>query len=337
MSNIRVGLIRCDTHGLYYGPQMAKHDAALFDLPVPAECETRHSWMRGGNHYYFYTMYGDPRRMTAPKVKGFEIVKLWDEDRNVAEVASKVLCGKPAVCDTVEEVSDDVDLVLIADCNGDGSDHLQLASPGLKKGVATFVDKPFAHRLADVRELLSLSAEHDAPIMSLSILQMVPGIRHFARRLEELGQAQFGTIQGGGTHRAGLIHTACIALTVFGSGIRKVRALTGPSHTSVHLDWEEQSHRPEHGVVINCDAGTAWHCSMHVSAFGPGARGAIHSPGIGDWEFPEGSAEILRRVKKMVKTGKPQGPVEQMIEAVAVADAADEAIGTNQACEVQSL
>jgi len=115
---------------------MAKHDAALFDLPVPAECETRHSWMRGGNHYYFYTMYGDPRRMTAPKVKGFEIVKLWDEDRNVAEVASKVLCGKPAVCDTVEEVSDDVDLVLIADCNGDGCDHLQLASPGLKKGVS---------------------------------------------------------------------------------------------------------------------------------------------------------------------------------------------------------
>ena len=336
MGKIRVGLIRCDTHGMYYGPQMAKHDPALFDLPTPWEPDPRHSWMRGGNHYYFYTNYGDPRQMTAPVVEGFEVVKLWDEQRSVAEVASRVLCGKPQICDSLEEVSDDVDLVFIGDCNGDGSDHLELASPGLKKGVTTFVDKPFAHRLDDVKQLLELAAGHNVPVMSLSILQMVPGIRHFARRLEELGHAQFGTIQGGGTHRAGLIHTTCMALTVYGSGVSTVRAVTGPSHTSVHLDWDQQPDRPEYGVMINCDAGTAWHCSMHLSAYGPGARGAIHSPGIGDWEFPEGSAEILRLVKKMVETGKPQGPVDQMIEAVAIADAADQAIATGQPCEVQS-
>ena len=74
MGKIRVGLIRCDTHGMYYGPQMAKHDPALFDLPTPWEPDPRHSWMRGGNHYYFYTNYGDPRQMTAPVVEGFEVV-----------------------------------------------------------------------------------------------------------------------------------------------------------------------------------------------------------------------------------------------------------------------
>jgi len=169
---------------MYYGPQMAKHDPALFDLPTPWEPDPRHSWMRGGNHYYFYTNYGDPRQMTAPVVEGFEVVKLWDEQRSVAEVASRVLCGKPQICDSLEEVSDDVDLVFIGDCNGDGSDHLELASPGLKKGVTTFVDKPFAHRLDDVKQLLELAAGHNVPVMSLSILQMVPGIRHFARRLE---------------------------------------------------------------------------------------------------------------------------------------------------------
>ena len=337
MAKIRVGLIRCDTHGMYYGPQMAEHDPAVFDLPVPSESEPRHSWMRGGNHYYFYTNYNDPRQLTVPSVDGFEVVKLWDEDRDVAEVAARVLCGKPAVCYSLEEASDDVDLVFIGDCNGDGSDHLELASPGLKKGVTTFIDKPFAHRLDDVREILELSAQHDAPVMSLSILQMVPGIRHFARRLEELGDAQFGTIQGGGTHRAGLIHTISIALTVFGSGIRRVNAMTSTNHTSVHLDWEGQSDRPKHGVVINCDAGDPWHCSMHLSAFGRGARGAIYSPGIGDWEFPEGSAEILRLVKKMVETGKPQGPVDQMIEAVAIADAADTAMETGSPCGVVAV
>ena len=337
MANIRVGIIRCDTHGMYYGPQMAEHDAALFDQPVSPSPDLPHSWMAGGNHYYFYTNYGDPLKMTVPSVEGFEVVKLWDENPEVAAVAAKVLCDKPVVCTGVEEVSDDVDLVFIGDCNGDGSDHLELASPGLKKGVATFVDKPFAHRLEDVRQMLELSDQHGAPVTSLSILQMAPAVHHFARRLDELGEAEFGTIQGGGTHRAGLIHTTCLALTVFGSGVRTVRALSGPQHASVHLDWEGQDSRPLHGVVINCDVGQAWHCSMHVSAFGPGGRGAIHSPGIGDWEFPEGSAEILRRAKDMVITGKPQGPVDQMIEAVAITDAADEALVTGKPCEVASL
>ena len=66
--------------------------------------------------------------------------------------------------------------------------------------------------------------------------------------------------------------------------------------------------------------------------FGPGGRGAIHNQGIGSFEYPVGSAEIIRLVKKMVETGKAQGPVNQMIEAVAIADAADEAMksGTSQ-------
>ena len=89
--------------------------------------------------------------MTAKKVDGFELVKLWDEDHEVAELASRVFLNKPMVCDSFEQVSDHVDLVFIADCNGDGSDHLKLATPGLEKGVATFIDKPFAHCSADLR------------------------------------------------------------------------------------------------------------------------------------------------------------------------------------------
>lgn len=311
---------------MYFGPQMQEHDPILFSLPVPIDQPAPYTWMHGGIHYYLYTYYSDPTRMTAPFVDGFEIVKLWDQDRTAAEVAAKIFNSSPKVCESFEQVSDDVDLVFIADCNGDGHDHLKLATPGLKKGIATFVDKPFAHCLTDVLAMLKLSEEHAAPIMSFSILQTVPETRQFAHRLEELGKVHFGTIQGGGIRRAALIHTICIAITVFGSDVESVRALTGPNHTSIHLDWGGQPNRPPQGVMINCDSGPAWHCTLYLSAFGPGARGAIHAQGIGDWEFPQGSAEILRLVKKMVETGKPQGPVNQMIEAVAIADAAEAAI-----------
>ena len=93
-------------------------------------------------------------------------------------------------------------------------------------------------------------------------------------------------------------------------------------------DSAKETHhaKPIRVGMINCDTGRGWHCSMYLSAFGPGGRGVIYNQGIGDWEFSRGSAEILRLIKKMVETGKSQGPVNQMIEAVAIADAADAAI-----------
>ena len=224
---------------------------------------------------------------------------------------------------------------MVCDCNGDGRDHLELAAPGLIKGVPTFVDKPFAHCVEDVRNLLDLSERYAAPVMSLSIMQAVPAARIFRQRIEEIEEADFGTIQGGGINRAGLIHTVCLALMVFGSGIKVVSVVRTPQHTSIHLDWGGREGRPRHGVMINCDTGRAWHCTMFVSAFGPGGRGAIHSSGLGDWDFPRGSAAILRLVKTMVETGQPQGPVDQMIEAVAVADTAERAIQSGQAKSVE--
>jgi hypothetical protein len=112
--------------------------------------------------------------------------------------------------------------------------------------------------------------------------------------------------------------------------------MVSPKHTSIYLDWGDQPDRPEKGVMINCDVGRTWHGSMHLNAYGSGGRGAIHSDGIGSWDYPRGSAEILRLIKKMVETGKPQGPVQQMIEAVAIADAAEAAMkaGPNEAFKV---
>ena len=138
MSNIRVSLIRCDTHGLWYGPIMADHDPLLLQRPTDPREKHRYSWQAGGMHMFFYTNYGDPTAMTVPFVGGFEITQLWDADRDAAEQAKEVLLGVPQVCDSPDQCSDDVDLVFVADCNFDGSDHLELATPGLEKGVPTF-------------------------------------------------------------------------------------------------------------------------------------------------------------------------------------------------------
>ena len=78
--------------------------------------------------------------------------------------------------------------------------------------------------------------------------------------------------------------------------------------------------RPSRGVTLNCDVGRVWHCAFHASAYGP--EGAVHSPPMSDFDFPFGAAEILRQVRDTLRTGKPSEGTVDMIEGVAIAEAA---------------
>ena len=319
---IRVGLIRCDTHGMYYGALMSKHDPLLLREPLRDRKGTRakQSWMAGGAHFYFYTHYSDPAKITVPTVDGFEIARVWDEDREVAEVFSGVFASRPRVCRTVAEVSDDVDLVFIADCNGDGSDHLKLATPSLRKGVPTFIDKPFACTVKDAKALIKLAHEHDALMMSLSILLQLPQASRFRDRFQELGGPEFGTIKGGGPTMAGHIHAISLATHLFGDGVESVTCMGDSPLGHVHLDYGGKAGRPAAGVMLNCAAGGQPHCAFYASAYS--AKGVVHSPPFDDWVFPEGAAQILRMIRAMMRQRKAQVSDASMLGLIAVAEAA---------------
>ena len=312
MSKIRVGLINCDLHAMYYATLMGGYDpVTLRDDPVS----------RGhAAYYYFYTNYGDPRKITTPTVGGFTLARVWDEDPKLAGAMSDIWDSHPKVCKTLDEASDDVDLVFIPDCNGDGSDHLKLAAPGLKKGVPTFVDKPLAYDIKDARALTRLADKHGAPIMSLSMLREVPHATRFRNRFSELGTPEFGIIKGGGEHMAGHIHAISLAQHLFGAGVEAVECMGRTPLGYIHLDYGDRTDRPSSGVVLNCASGGSPHCAMYASAYG--AKGAIHSHPMGDWTFPEGAARILKKVKKMVQTGEAQVLREEMLEGIAIATAA---------------
>jgi predicted dehydrogenase len=316
---IRVGLIRCDTHGMYYGPLMQAHDPLLLRQPKPVRDPFTYSWQQGGAWYYLYTHYARPTYMTAEPVEGFEITRLWDRNRAAAEMAAKVFLGKPVVCKTFEECSDDVDLVFICDCNLEGQDHLKLAAPGLKKGVATFVDKPFAHTLKDAFEMFRLADLHRAPIWSTSMLRMSRALDAFKRRLPETGGPNLGSITGFGTRLDGLIHAITAAQTVFGPGVQAVRAMKTPRQTAVYLDYGDRSDRPRHGVLIACDTGGTSHGALYVTALGP--RSLIVSESIGDWDHPASAANVLRATRRWLKTGELPVSRTDTIETIAIAEA----------------
>ncbi len=312
LSKIRVGIIRCDLHAFYYGALMFKHDPLVL----------WNDYVGHGHlaYFYFYLQFDDPRKMTVPKVTGFQLVKVWDENRRQAEVFANIFGKDSRVCDRFEEVSEDVDLVFIPDCNGDGSDHLKLTTPGLIKRVPTFIDKPFAYEVKDAIDMIKLAKKYKTPIMSLSMLRVLPHATMFRNRFDELNDPEFGIIKGGGKAMGGHIHAISLAQHLFGTGVESVETMGQTPLAYVHLDYGGKLNRPKAGVVLNCASGGMPHCAMYASAYSK--LGAIHSPAFGDFEFPYGAVKILRMIKKMVNTGKSQAPCEEMIECIAIATAA---------------
>ncbi len=337
MSRIRVGLIRCDTHGLWFGPLMAEHDPLAFQRPMDPRHPHPYTWQAGGCHKFFYSDYADPTRMTVPFVGGFEITRLWDEHRDAAEQAKAVFHGKPKVCDSFEQCSEDVDLVFISDCNLDGSDHLKLARPGLERGIPTFVDKPFADTVAHARELLDLARKHNAPIFSLSIVRTEPAVARFKNRIPEAGKVNFATISGYGTHPAGFVHTTSATQHLFGSGIQTVDVLTAREQVLVHLDYGgERAGKdsvPLHGVTIHTNVGSRPLTALGMSIYGD--KTDIHETMLGDFVYADGTAEIIKLIKQMVETREsPEKLMNEVVESIAVIEAFKMAQKTRQPAKV---
>jgi len=334
---IRVGIIRCDGHALWYGALMAEHDPLCLQRPVEyRRGEMSHSWQGGGVHRFFYGSYGDPTEMTVPFVGGFEIVKVWDPEPHVAEQTKRVFLDVPKVCETPEECSDDVDLVLIANCNLDGQDHLELALPGLEKGVPTFIDKPLAYTVAECRKLLEAAGTSGAPLFSASILRFEPTVARFRDRISEVGAVNFASISGRGEAPAGMVHWISTVQHLFGAGIRTVQVMKNPKQTAVWLDYDNNPNAPEHGTMIHAHTGVRRFPSA-VGASILGSRDDIHILVPGGYVYGEGAGEVLKKVQRMLQTRESPAELADMIEAIAVMEAIRKAENASGPVQVEGI
>ncbi len=135
-----------------------------------------------------------------------------------------------------------VDAVMIESV--DGSVHLARAMPFLKKGMPTYVDKPFACALADAREMFKVAMESHVPLMSSSSLRYAPEV--VAARG---GQGADGAVIGVSTYgpapthprNPGLfhygIHPVEMLFTLMGPGCTRLTCLSQPGAEIVTGIW----------------------------------------------------------------------------------------------------
>ena len=333
MSKKKLGLIRADTHGYYYGIMLDDCDPLLLQ---------KHNHVC---HHYASSIYR-PEVITFPRVEGFEIVKVYDENSEKAKAFSETFLGKATVCETVEEMVDGIDAIFIADCNGGGGDHLEFARPFLEARIPTFVDKPFASTLADAEEIVRLASQNETPLFSASILTYVPAAAEFRNRFEEISKtywpvpeklaplpiglgvvkgvggafSQEAIVQTGGLEErmAYLVHGVALALHLFGRGVEWVETMgTLPlEYTHLHMKSGIEV------MIFNTSTDIfPESCSFYASAYS--RYGAVHSNPIGDPEFIGGAEIILRRFKAMLDNGTPPVEYRSLIEPIAILEAAN--------------
>ena len=332
---IRLGIVRCDTHGYYFGA-MAENCGPLL--------------LQKNNyvvHHYFSDIYS-AEKLNMPRISGFEIVKAYDYKPENAKRFSETFLNKPVVCESLEEMTKGVDAVFVADCDGGGGDHLKLATPFLKKGIPTYVDKPFASTFKDAKEIVRLARKHHTLLFNSSILSQVPAADKFKQRFDEIitnpswpipaakpsSRIGLGVIKGVGgafsqelkgkritggleDRLAYIIHGIALALNLFGKGVEWVEAMGNLPLEYLHLHLKTGIEI----MILNTSTDIFPEtCSFYASAYSK--YGAIHSQPIGDPEFIQGAAKILGMFKKMVLTGKPPISYEDILEHIAIVDAA---------------
>lgn len=333
MKKVRLGIVRADTHAYYFGMMLDKCDPILLQ---------KYSYVV---HHYASSIYR-PDLMTVPKVVGFEIAAVYDSNPAAAKKFSETFYNRPLVCDKLDDMIDKIDAVFISNCDGSGVDHLKLAEPFLKKGIPTYIDKPFASRLDDAKAIVKLANKHKTLMFNASILSYVPAADHFKQRFAEIASTFYpvparlaplplglGVVKGVGgafsqelsgkavsggieARMAYIIHGVSLALNLFGKDIEWVEAMGTLPLEYLHLHTKS-------GVeimIMNTSVDIfPESCSFFASAYSK--YGAIHTGPIGDPEFLGGGQKILEIFKKMLKTGVAPVSYNEFILHIAIIEA----------------
>jgi len=308
-TKINVGLIGCSKRALWYG--------AIFDDIDPDAYARLDPF-----NYHYMIAYRDVE-LRIRKANGFRLVKVYDPDPEAARTIAGAFRTRPAVCETLDQVASDVDLVLIANESGDGGEHRRLAAPGLNQGVPTFIDRPLAATVADAKAITGLARRKGAPLMSCSHLRMLPHAARFKSRFAELAPVDLGMVQGIGPDPALMADGIELALFLFGDefGGRAewVQSMGSWPLEMMYVSFEKpRTGRALQVLVQNSETGT-----LHRTFFAKAQaqRLPVDSPDFEAFRQVEGGRVVMEALRDMVETGRGPLTARDMIEPVAIAEA----------------
>lgn len=339
MKNYRIAMVmlekggRPECHAWHYAPFMVECDPAVLKKGYY------------GIYVWFHNRETPDWLNRVQPIGNFEIAKCWDiQSVERARDFARLVKGDCQVCESIEEMWDDVDAAFIADGGGDGSLHLEHVTPYLERGIPAFIDKPFACDYKDAKAMVDLARKTDTPIMSASILSHVNEIDALHIRMKHIPPPGLALVTGYGHSLDGKIHGLGLVQGIFGTGVEWVECMGPPTPGPLSLRREDvlagQPYSPGDGplevmqfyyrddiqvILINRRISVFDYFTCDVwgkcERTNPPRHMHLRSREIGDLEFLGGSYNIIRLFKKMLDERKPPIPYEVPLELIAVVEA----------------
>lgn len=117
------------------------------------------------------------------KFPGVEVTHLWGETDEFARKAAET--GKiPTIVKDPKEMFGKIDALIVD--HRHAKFHLEAATPFVKAGIPTFIDKPFCYRVEEGKAFLTMARESGTPVTSFSTIGQSDATYDIRQQLETM-------------------------------------------------------------------------------------------------------------------------------------------------------
>jgi predicted dehydrogenase len=176
------------------------------------------------------------------KFPGVEVLYVWGETEEFAGNAVQN-GGIPNMVKDPMEMMGKIDALIVD--HRHPKYHLEAATPFVKAGIPTFIDKPFCYRVPEGKEFLSMAREAGTPVTSYSSIAQSDATFDIRKQVESLGEinhvVRFGPVdlnsEYGGVFFYG-VHIVQPLMYIFGEDIKKVRITKNGENAGASVAYE---------------------------------------------------------------------------------------------------
>ena len=176
------------------------------------------------------------------KFPAAEVKYVWGETEEFARNASEK-GNIPNIVKDPEEMLGEIDALIVD--HRHAQYHLKAATPFIKEGIPTFIDKPFCYRAAEGEEFLELARKHGTPVNSYSTIAQSAATFDMKEQIESMGEinqvVRTGPVEMdskyGGIFFYG-VHIVQPLMYMFGEDIERVRVTRNGQTGSANLVYK---------------------------------------------------------------------------------------------------
>ena len=262
---------------------------------------------------------------TDKKFPGVEVKYVWGETDEFAKNAAEK-GNIPNIVKDPSEMLGKIDALIVD--HRHAKYHLEAATPFVKEGIPTFIDKPFCYRVDEGKEFLALAKKYGTPVTSFSSVAHSNGTYDMKEQVESMGKinqvVRYGPVEVdskyGGIFFYG-VHLLQPVMNIFGEDIERVRVTRNGQKGSASLIFKS-------GLYATLIFKKAYGWDTFVETEKDGlielkSRVEEPDPGINYVDMVE-----------MFRTGKEPHTHVSMLNCVAVLEALEKSVGNQKWVEV---